>query len=123
MGNIRGGSTIGGKPILGKEARDNYIGKVVGNSVKESLLYDDGTNVKLNGSGNFFVGASGVWHSGNLTPFSGSYNDLTNKPSTFPPSSHSHSWSQIISKPTIYPAINVGTTTPSDGAETWYKVL
>ncbi|MDT9216839.1 MAG: hypothetical protein P5697_26015, partial [Limnospira sp. PMC 1256.20] len=31
-----------------------------------------------------------------------SWNNITNKPSTFPPSTHSHSWTEITNKPTIF---------------------
>jgi hypothetical protein len=50
MGKLRGGSTVGGLPILGKEARDNYIGKIVGNKLKESMLYEDGNKLVINGA-------------------------------------------------------------------------
>jgi hypothetical protein len=49
MADLRGGSTVGGRPILSKEARDNYLGKIVGNKVKESIIYDDGSKVTING--------------------------------------------------------------------------
>lgn len=50
MAQLRGGSTVDGSPILGREARDNYIGKIIGNKIKESLLYDDGATVLANGA-------------------------------------------------------------------------
>jgi len=34
--------------------------------------------------------------------FSGSWNDLTDKPSTFPPSSHGHAWSEVTGKPSAF---------------------
>jgi hypothetical protein len=50
LADLRGGSTVGGRPILSKEARDNYLGKIVGNKVKESLIYDNGTSLEINGN-------------------------------------------------------------------------
>lgn len=50
MAELRGGSTVAGLPILGKEARDNYLGKIVGDKLKDSLIYDDGTNIRLDGN-------------------------------------------------------------------------
>jgi len=32
-----------------------------------------------------------------------SYNDLTDKPTEFPPSGHNHAWADISGKPTFYP--------------------
>lgn len=49
MADLRGGSTVGGRPILGKEARDNYLGMVVGNRLKESLIYQNGTTLEVGG--------------------------------------------------------------------------
>ncbi|MET0100056.1 MAG: hypothetical protein ABWU11_25690, partial [Arthrospira platensis] len=30
------------------------------------------------------------------------WNNITNKPGTFPPSTHSHSWTEITSKPSTF---------------------
>ena len=43
-----------------------------------------------------------------------SWNDLTNKPSTFTPSSHSHGWSDITGKPTSF--------TPSTHSHAWADI-
>ena len=49
--------------------------------------------------------------------FSGSYNDLSNVPTEFPPSSHTHSYNDLTNKPTI-PTVHNGTLTikNSDGS-------
>lgn len=43
-----------------------------------------------------------------------SWNDLTDKPTTFPPSTHTHAWDTITSKPTTFP--------PSTHAHAWSEV-
>ena len=49
---------------------------------------------------------------------SGSYNDLLNKPSAFPPSTHTHTKSQITDFPTSLPA-NGGNADTVDGSHAW----
>jgi len=50
MAELRGGSTVAGLPILGKEGNDNYLSKIVGDKLKDSLIYDDGTTIRLDGN-------------------------------------------------------------------------
>lgn len=52
--------------------------------------------------------------------FSGSYADLTNVPSTFPPSSHTHTKSQITDFPTI-PSKTSDLTNDGDGTNVFVK--
>jgi hypothetical protein len=50
MGTLRGGSTVGGLPVLGKSyIPDNYLGKISGNTLIQSLISDDGTTVTVSG--------------------------------------------------------------------------
>ena len=39
---------------------------------------------------------------GGGSDFSGNYNDLTNKPTEFPPETHGHAWGEITGKPCLY---------------------
>ncbi|MNJ90449.1 hypothetical protein D3C87_80460 [compost metagenome] len=48
MAELRGGSTIGNVPILGRSASNNNIAKIQGNMVVDSAISDDGTNVTIN---------------------------------------------------------------------------
>ena len=55
-----------------------------------------------------------AWNTAAGSGFSGSYNDLSDKPSTFPPSAHGHGWGEISGKPTTF--------TPSAHGHGWTEI-
>ncbi|MNJ90448.1 hypothetical protein D3C87_80450 [compost metagenome] len=60
MADLRGGSTLGNMPLLGKAAPDNSVGKVSGNKIIPSSITDDGSIVTItnpvNAAGGMTVG-------------------------------------------------------------------
>jgi hypothetical protein len=81
MAELRGGSLVGGWPIMGKSASENAIPKVKGNLLVNSLLSDDG--VKVTSTGDIYVKVAGVdkkvFHEGNLVASGSSTQDFTTK--------------------------------------------
>lgn len=63
-------------------------------------VVDDDARIRLKGSDNSSGHMSGdTWILSNVM-----WENIVGKPSTYPPSSHTHAWSGITNKPTAFPA-------------------
>ena len=130
--------TIGDGRITIEESNGNDLGEFTVNQVGNLIItlpagasfsgsYDDLTNKPTIGDGKLTIKNSDGTTAGEFTAnqvgdtdvnlpesFGGSWNDLTDKPTEFPPSSHVHDYNDLLNKPTI----GDGTITikDSDGA-------
>ena len=140
---IEGGGAIidgGGNPISGSAAWDDITGKPA-EYPPEAHTHEqgdvDGLELRLQSiedsitSGGGFVDApndgqlygrqSEAWA---VVPAGGasSWNDLTDKPTAFPPEAHGHAWDEITGKPTEFPPANAVMLTGDQsvaGHKTW----
>lgn len=116
-GGGSGGSsgTTAGKLYFRKDT-DSYSEAYWNGESNFRIIFGSGLNVSWDSSTQITLSATGGSSTGGSTPTSVSWSDVTNKPSTFTPSSHTHSTSDINGLSNYVQGIKVNNATNADKA-------